>query len=167
MIKESRVCPIFLIVLLAMFFLACLLKSYSVKHNEALVRGNTKTVNIVTYIEPSRGSRNLSALLVLATEYTAHDPSENGLGITATGTKARVGECAVDPEYIPMGTVLWVPGYGIARAEDTGGAIKGYHIDLFVPSKTQAMAWGKKLVTVTILSMPSSYKRDKHIADCQ
>jgi len=161
LVKRSRVCLIFLTVLLAMPFLACLLKKHSVKHNGVLAQCNAKTVNVATYVEPSRGSRNLSALLVLATEYTAHDPSENGLGITATGTKARVGECAVDPEYIPLGTVLWVPGYGIARAEDTGGMIKGYHIDLFVPSKTQAMAWGKKLVTATILSMPSSYKRDK------
>ncbi|MCD4670722.1 MAG: 3D domain-containing protein, partial [Actinomycetia bacterium] len=54
----------------------------------------------------------------------------NGNGITATGLRARVGIVAVDPRIIPLGTKLFIPGYGEALAADTGGWIKNYRIDL-------------------------------------
>ena len=72
------------------------------------------------------------------------------VGITATGTETRHGTAAVDRRRFPYGTVFHVPGYGYARAEDTGGAIKGNHIDLWFPSHDAALRWGRRTLTVTV-----------------
>lgn len=58
---------------------------------------------------------------------------------------------AVDPKIIPLGTKVWVEGYGIAIAGDTGGSIKGGKIDLFMKTKKQAYSWGRKKVEIKIL----------------
>ncbi|MDY6065663.1 MAG: 3D domain-containing protein [Finegoldia sp.] len=86
-----------------------------------------------------------------ATAYT-DDPAENGgYSVTALGTPIKPGVAAVDPNVIPLGTNLYVEGYGHARAEDTGGAIKGNRIDLVFSSKAESNAWGRRTVEVTIL----------------
>ncbi|MEA4816135.1 MAG: 3D domain-containing protein [Lachnospiraceae bacterium] len=89
------------------------------------------------------------AVNVTATGYTPYDAGCNG--ITATGTKAEYGVIAVDPNYIELGTKLFIPGYGYAVAEDTGGAIKGSRIDLCYNTTEEAFSWGVKNVTVYIL----------------
>lgn len=58
---------------------------------------------------------------------------------------------AVDPSVIPLGSRVWVEGYGTAVAGDTGGAINGKRIDLHVPSKSEAYSFGSKTVKVKIL----------------
>lgn len=58
---------------------------------------------------------------------------------------------AVDPSVIPLGTKVYVEGYGYATAEDIGGAIKGNRIDVFIPTQSGALEWGRKQVKVTIL----------------
>ena len=68
-----------------------------------------------------------------------------------TGLPLARGIVAVDPRIIPMGTRLYVEGYGDAVAADQGGAIKGNRIDLFFDSRQEAMSWGMKTVKVTIL----------------
>ena len=70
-------------------------------------------------------SRTLNAY---ATWYSA--ASAGGSGVTATGTGVHKGIVAVDPRVIPLGTRMYIPGYGYATAADTGGAIVGNHIDL-------------------------------------
>lgn len=70
---------------------------------------------------------------------------------TATGTTTRRGIVAVDPSIIPLGSRLYIEGYGYARAEDTGGAIKGNRIDVFLPSHSEARRYGRRQVTVYIL----------------
>lgn len=86
-----------------------------------------------------------------STAYTS-DPAENGgYSTTAMGTAIRYGVAAVDPRVIPLGTRLYIEGYGYARAEDTGGAIKGNRIDLVFGSKSQSNNWGRRTVRVTIL----------------
>ncbi|MFT8390691.1 MAG: peptidoglycan-binding protein [Sporolactobacillus sp.] len=89
-----------------------------------------------------------------STGYTARC---NGCsGVTATGINllqnpdARV--VAVDPSVIPLGTKLYVEGYGYAVAADTGGAIKGQKIDLFFNNNSEALTWGRRTVKVRILS---------------
>ncbi len=72
-------------------------------------------------------------------------------GTTATGVSVRYGIIAVDPRVIPLGTRLYVPGYGEGIAADTGGDIKGNWIDVWLPSEAQALDWGVKHLTVTIL----------------
>ena len=86
-----------------------------------------------------------------STAYTS-DPSENGgYSTTAMGTAIRYGVAAVDPNVIPLGTRLYIEGYGYARAEDTGGAIKGNKIDVVMDTKAQSRNWGVRNVKIYIL----------------
>jgi 3D (Asp-Asp-Asp) domain-containing protein/peptidoglycan hydrolase CwlO-like protein len=72
-------------------------------------------------------------------------------GTTATGIPVAWGVIAVDPSVIPLGTRMFVPGYGEGVAADTGSAVKGYMIDLWFSSCAQAIAWGRRTVTITLL----------------
>lgn len=72
-------------------------------------------------------------------------------GTTAIGVGVRYGIIAVDPRVIPLGTRLYVPGYGEGIAADTGEAVKGNRIDVWLPSEAQAQEWGVKTLTITIL----------------
>lgn len=93
------------------------------------------------------------SLTVTATAYTAK--CEGCTGITYTGVdlnKDRNAKViAVDPSVIPLGSKVYVEGYGYATAADTGGAIKGNKIDLHVPTKDEAYQWGVQTVQVTVL----------------
>ncbi|QWH92789.1 SH3 domain-containing protein [Bacillus mycoides] len=97
-------------------------------------------------------------LTVVATAYTA-DPSENGTYggrvLTAMGhdltTNPNMRIIAVDPKVIPLGSKVWVEGYGEAIAGDTGSAIKGNRIDVLMGSKSKAMNLGRQTVKVKIL----------------
>lgn len=83
---------------------------------------------------------------------TGYSPQEPGLSDhTATGLKAQHGVVAVDPTVIPLGTRLYVEGYGNAIAGDTGGAIKGNRIDLCFDTLAECNAYGKRTVRVEIL----------------
>lgn len=70
---------------------------------------------------------------------------------TASGTWPAVGTVATDPEVIPLGTKLWVEGYGEAVAEDTGGAVKGNIIDVYLDTESECWQWGRRMVEVRIL----------------
>lgn len=92
-----------------------------------------------------------TSLTVSATAYS----SDNGLGfITATGINLHQNPMciAVDPSVIPLGKMVEVPGYGIAIAGDTGGAIKGNIIDVHLPTTAQAQAWGRKTIQINVLA---------------
>jgi len=69
---------------------------------------------------------------------------------TATGTWPSRGTVAVDPRVIPLGTELHIEGYGPAVAADTGGAIRGQKIDLYMDSKDECLQWGRQKVEVKI-----------------
>jgi 3D (Asp-Asp-Asp) domain-containing protein len=71
-------------------------------------------------------------------------------GRTASGLPVGWGVVAVDPSVIPLGTRLFVPGYGEAIAADTGSAIRGAIIDLWFPTTAMARAWGRRSVTITL-----------------
>lgn len=70
---------------------------------------------------------------------------------TASGIPPSRGTAAVDPQVIPLGTRLYVEGYGLAQALDVGSGVKGNRIDLFFPTRSEAMAWGVRWVDVYIL----------------
>lgn len=111
--------------------------------NEVIAYGTKQMV--------SRGGQAFQVvrkLVMVATGYWP-DPSWS-TGITATGVKAQYGIAAVDPSVIPLGTHLYVPGYGPAIADDTGGAIIGDRIDLCFNNGYQAIDWGVRTVTVYI-----------------
>ncbi len=82
---------------------------------------------------------------------TAYTPGFDCGYITATGAKAGFGIVAVDPRVIPLGTKVFVEGYGEAMALDTGGAIKGSRIDLCYETYDEAIRFGRRKVTVHIL----------------
>lgn len=93
-------------------------------------------------------------IVVTATAYTAYCAGCSGT--TAYGIDLRSNPnqkvIAVDPRVIPLGTRVWVEGYGEAIAGDTGGAIKGNKIDVFIPSYDNAMQWGVKKVRLKVLN---------------
>ena len=82
-------------------------------------------------------------MTVLSTAYALR-------GTTATGIPVGPGIVAVDPTVIPLGTRMTIPGYGEGVAADTGGAIKGARIDVWVPTEAEASAWGVRTVTITL-----------------
>ena len=71
-------------------------------------------------------------------------------GRTASGLPVGHGIVAVDPGVIPLGTRMYVPGYGDAVAADTGSAINGAIIDLWFPTTAAALQWGRRTVTITL-----------------
>ena len=98
---------------------------------------------------PSRGER------IIRVVATAYDPGpascgRYATGRTAIGMKATKGIIAVDPRVIPLGTRVYVEGYGPAVAGDVGGAIKGNRIDVCFPTRREALQWGRRTVTVRI-----------------
>ena len=107
----------------------------------------TVTAPTVTETPAAQGK----TLVVSATAYSRH---EAGLSnFTATGIDLSVNPMviAVDPSVIPLGSLVNVPGYGIAIAGDTGGAIVGNKIDLHMENLNAALAFGRQTLTITIL----------------
>jgi 3D (Asp-Asp-Asp) domain-containing protein len=104
------------------------------------VRSNNKRASRGVSLENKR------VLNMTATAYT-HTGNP-----TASGVMPYVGGVAVDPKVIPLGTELYVEGYGYARAVDTGGLIKGNRIDVFLETAKECYEWGKRKVKVYILS---------------
>lgn len=102
--------------------------------DEVIAKGTRIDYNGKTY------SRKL---VVKAYAYT-------GGGRTAMGTRARVGEIAVDRSVIPLGTNVYIEGVGARRAEDTGGNIKGNTIDIYMDSEAECRRWGVRYVTIYI-----------------
>lgn len=84
-------------------------------------------------------------------ESTGKRPGMKGYGITYTGTQAKIGVCAVDPDYIPLGTSLFVENYGYCRAEDTGRKVRGLHVDVFLENVKEALKFGREIRKVWIL----------------
>lgn len=124
-------------------------KKLSMKHS------NTKTTDksgsskkVASTTSSDKGSKTLS---VTATAYTAYCTGCSGT--TTTGidliSHPDMKVIAVDPNTIPLGSRVHVEGYGYAIAGDTGGAIKGNKIDIFVPNRQDALAWGVRTVKVT------------------
>ena len=71
-------------------------------------------------------------------------------GTAATGIPVGWGVVAVDPSVIPLGTRMTIPGYGEGIAADTGAAVRGATIDVWFASQAEALAWGRRTVTITL-----------------
>jgi 3D (Asp-Asp-Asp) domain-containing protein len=117
--------------------------------HHVIVRGTAVVAAAVTAPSAPSGDPNCArTLTVWATWYTA--ASAGGYGVTATGTTVQKGTVAVDPSVIPLGTRMYIPGYGYGVAEDTGGAIIGNIIDLgYGPN--DVWDWSSRTVDICIL----------------
>ena len=97
---------------------------------------------------PQESPKPVKTLVCEATAYCER-------GITAYGWQAGPGCIAVDPSVIPLGSFLWVEGYGLGWAVDTGSAIRGYIVDVWLPDRQTCLEWGrKKNVEVQVLEVP-------------
>lgn len=115
------------------------------------LKQNTKTTtNTSTTNNKSSGKQ----MTVVATAYTSN--CSGCSGVTSTGIdlnkNPNLKVISVDPNVIPLGSKVWVEGYGEAIAGDTGGAIKGDRIDLHMPSSSAASNWGRRTVTIKIIN---------------
>lgn len=114
---------------------------------EGIANGTITTASGTTY-------SYTDVLTVTATAYSC----EGYTGYTYSGTVARVGAIAVDPSYIPLGTKMYIVSndgqyvYGYCTAEDTGGGIKGYKVDLYFDTFDECWEFGVRTCTVYILS---------------
>lgn len=126
-------------------------KVTSSPQNKLIVKGTMKTF--------SRGGINVPFKNKLVCESTAYW----GDGTTATGRKPvynpnGLSTISVDPRVIPLGSKVYVEGYGYAIAADTGGAIKGNKIDVYLNSAAACTAWGRKYgVSVYIIAYPGEW----------
>ena len=102
-------------------------------------------------------NKNLERLVIKQVEATAYthvavagvaDINGTGDGITASGKKVQEGMIAVDRSIIPLGTKVFVEGYGVMVASDTGGAIKGDRIDIFMDNRQEALDFGRQTLTI-------------------
>ncbi len=134
-----------------------------------ILRVGTRAVNTLsvsnTNIPPALANHSIdvnnlvykTSLVMNASAYTAGAEStgksvgDAGYGVTATGAKAQGGVVAVDPSVIPLGSVLYIEGYGLAIAADTGGSISGHKIDVFYENLSDALVFGRRKVNVYVL----------------
>ncbi|MGB9802914.1 ubiquitin-like domain-containing protein [Desulfofundulus sp.] len=107
-----------------------------------------RVVRVGTLQQVSRGGRDVRFSRVIAMVATAYTYTGNN---TACGVYPRVGIVAVDPRLIPLGTRLYVEGYGYATALDVGSSVRGNRIDLFMESAAEARRWGVRRVNVYVL----------------
>lgn len=107
----------------------------------------------------SRGEADMpKRLVVIATAYTAFDEGMDGRGITYCGTTVKEHyTIAVDPDVIPLGSVVYIPALshlesaGFYVAEDTGSAIKGNRIDIYMPDRSQALQFGVRQLEIYVV----------------
>ncbi len=114
---------------------------------------NTNTQNNVVQLSELQSNNNI--MMCVATAYSPYDGGSyydiTASGAVATRNPSGYSTIAVDPTVIPLGTKVYVKGYGYAIAQDTGGLIKGSKIDVFFDTPQECINWGIKTVEVTIL----------------
>ncbi|EEP3909711.1 DUF348 domain-containing protein [Listeria monocytogenes] len=131
----------------------------SKKTDKVVVRGMKEKVvatpvsNVST---PSTTSSSSSSTPSGGKTYRMESTAYSGGGTTAYGINLSANPglkvIAVDPRIIPLGSKVWVEGYGEAIAGDTGGAIKGNIVDVYFPNESQCYSWGRRMVTVKVLN---------------
>lgn len=117
------------------------------KINKEVASSNTSS-GTLSRGESSSGSYSKS-MMMTATAYSGH--SATAYGPKPVRNPQGYSTIAVDPRVIPLGTRVYVEGYGYAIAHDTGGAIIGNKIDLFMNSESECNSWGRRTVKVYVI----------------
>lgn len=130
------------------------------KANDAIYNANLKIeeLNTIVLDKPVIGENMSTSKKTFTMEATAY----TGGGITAMGLPVvrdpnGLSTIAVDKSIIPLGSKVYVSGYGVAIASDTGGAIKGNIIDVYLNTYEECVQWGRRTVTVDILAYPGEW----------
>nr|WP_243187404.1 3D domain-containing protein [Clostridium celatum] len=130
------------------------------KANDAIYNANLKIeeLNTIVVDKPVIGENMSTSKKTFTMEATAY----TGGGITAMGLPVvrdpnGLSTIAVDKSIIPLGSKVYVSGYGVAIASDTGGAIKGNIIDVYLNTYEECVQWGRRTVTVDILAYPGEW----------
>ncbi len=123
---------------------------------EVVSEPKSQVVLVGTLQQVSRGGEDIRFVKAFEMRSTAYCPctkccGPNAKGVTALGMQAKQGVIAVDPRIIPLGTRVYVDGYGYALAADTGGAIKGNKIDVCFETHDEALRWGMRNTKVYVL----------------
>lgn len=126
-------------------------------NNDTVSTDNTDSVNVENENDVSENTDPgyISSFIMESTAYT-------GGGITASGQPVSrdengISTVAVDPSIIPLGSLLYIDGYGYAIASDTGGAIHGNIVDLYLNSYDECINWGRQNVSVYLIAYPGQW----------
>ena len=129
------------------FILLAAVAGYSqVQQRPRIVKDKKPVVIKTTSVRPAGGN------VFVATAYSLR-------GRTASGEYVREGIIAADPKVLPIGTIVYIEGMGQFIVKDTGGAIKGNRVDIWMPSTRNAMKFGKRKVKLTIISKAEPRKK--------
>lgn len=135
--------------------------SVKTKTKDYMAIGNMKLINLRANENPTP-NRGGSGTESYKATYTMQATAYYGGSFTAMGLKPvrdpdGLSTIAVDPRVIPLGTKVYIPGYGTAIASDTGGAIKGNIIDLYMNTYEECIRWGRRPVTLHVVAYPGEW----------
>ncbi|HAT4256527.1 TPA: hypothetical protein I9065_002950 [Clostridium perfringens] len=129
-------------------------KAEEVAKNNAANSSNTTSSNNSSS-QPSSDGKYKKTLSMEATAYSGG--TLTAMGLKPVRDPGGISTIAVDPSVIPLGSKVYIPGYGYAIASDTGGVIKGNIIDLYMNSHDECISWGRRQVTLHIVAYPGEW----------
>ncbi|CUN90741.1 3D domain-containing protein [Clostridium perfringens] len=129
-------------------------KAEEAAKNNAVNSSNTTSSNNSSS-QPSSDGKYKKTLSMEATAYSGG--TLTAMGLKPVRDPGGISTIAVDPSVIPLGSKVYIPGYGYAIASDTGGVIKGNIIDLYMNSHDECISWGRRQVTLHIVAYPGEW----------
>ena len=129
-------------------------KAEEAAKNNAANSSNTTSSNNSSS-QPSSDGKYKKTLSMEATAYSGG--TLTAMGLKPVRDPGGISTIAVDPSVIPLGSKVYIPGYGYAIASDTGGVIKGNMIDLYMNSHDECISWGRRQVTLHIVAYPGEW----------
>ncbi|MGU9154516.1 3D domain-containing protein [Clostridium perfringens] len=129
-------------------------KAEEAAKNNAANSSNTTNSNNSSS-QPSSDGKYKKTLSMEATAYSGG--TLTAMGLKPVRDPGGISTIAVDPSVIPLGSKVYIPGYGYAIASDTGGVIKGNIIDLYMNSHDECISWGRRQVTLHIVAYPGEW----------
>lgn len=133
------------------------------KAKEYISLGNKKLTTLLAKEAAEANAKPASSIdIAYKATYTMSATAYTGGGFTAMGLKTvrdpdNLSTIAVDPSVIPLGTKVYIPGYGYAICSDTGGAVKGNIIDLYMNTYEECIRWGRRQVPLYIVAYPGEW----------